>query len=47
MISGSSRNSENWDAVGEYLADSNVRLLSGDDREKLLAEWRDIARLEK
>ncbi len=47
MISGSSRNSENWDAVGEYLADSNVRLLSGDDREKLLAEWQDIARLEK
>ena len=47
MISGFKPDSKNWNALGEYLADSDIRLLSGGDREKLLAEWKDIVRLEK
>ena len=40
MISGFKPDSKNWNALGEYLADSDIRLLSVGDREKLLAEWK-------
>ena len=35
-----------WNAVGEYLADENIRLVASEDRQRLLVEWRDICRLE-
>ena len=47
MIKKFAPDNTRWDALGNYLASQDIRLVANDDRERLLSEWEDIARLEK